>query len=271
MIPKIKLKAFALAAALVAFTGGVSAQDFRLGWDPRSGDIWVDDYLGDVNQYGSRYRGPFVDEMVRYYGAPRDLVTSLLVDQRWAPGDVYYACSIAQIIDRPCRHVVQEWERDHGQGWGVVAQRLGIKPGSAEFHRLKRGFVPTYDRWARPIRIDDDLRVHYPDRGKGPKGVYQAPGNEGKARAGGPGNRQGKDKQVKAGGPPQSRKNAGAGRGNATPDRGPGNNSKGGPGNKPAQAGGGKGNDRKGNDGKGNDGKGNSGKGKDGKGNNGKG
>jgi hypothetical protein len=26
-----------------------------------------------------------------------------------------------------------------GQGWGVIAKSLGIKPGSPEFHALKRG------------------------------------------------------------------------------------------------------------------------------------
>lgn len=164
----LKSRIFALAAAVIALTGtqAVAAQDFSFGWNPRSGDVWVDSQLSDVNRYGSRYRQPFVDEMVRYYGAPRDLVSTLLVERNWAPGDVYYACAIAQILGRPCRYVVDIWERDHGQGWGNVAKQLGIKPGSAEFHRLKRGFVPTYDRWARPIRIDEDLYPHYPDRAR---------------------------------------------------------------------------------------------------------
>ena len=159
-------KGLALAVALAAASGGVAAQDFVFGFNPRSGDVWVDTQLRDMNNYGYRYREPFIDEMVRYHGAPRDLVRDLIVNQRWAPGDVYYACSIASIIGRPCRYVVDQWQRDHGQGWGVMAQRLGIKPGSAEFHRLKKGFVPTYDRWARPITLDDDLRRAYPDRGK---------------------------------------------------------------------------------------------------------
>ena len=68
----------ALATAVAAFTGNANAQDYSIGWDPRSGDVWVDNYLGDVNRYGSRYREPFVNEMVRYYGAPRDLVVDLL-------------------------------------------------------------------------------------------------------------------------------------------------------------------------------------------------
>jgi len=164
----LKSRVFAFAAAIAALTstGNVAAQDFSFGWNPRSGDIWIDTQLDDVNRYGSRYRQPFVDEMVRYYGAPRELVSTLLVERNWAPGDVYYACAIAQILGRPCRYVVDIWERDHGQGWGNVARQLGIKPGSAEFHRLKRGFVPTYDRWARPIQIDEDLYRDYPDRAR---------------------------------------------------------------------------------------------------------
>nr|MBP8278642.1 hypothetical protein [Propionivibrio sp.] len=145
------LKAMALALAIGAISTPLAAQDFSLGWNPRSGDVWIDQRLGDINSYGMRYRDPFVNEMVRYYGAPRDLVTDLLVRRNWAPGDVYYACSIAHILGIPCRNVVNEWDRNHGQGWGVVAQRMGIKPGSAEFHQLKRGFVPSYDRWGRPI------------------------------------------------------------------------------------------------------------------------
>ncbi len=159
------LTPLALATCLFA-TGAAQAQTLGLNWNPRTGDVWVDTQLADVNRYGSTYREPFIDEMVRYHGAPRDLVTDLLVNQRWSAGDVYYACTIAQVVGRPCRFVADQFEQNRGQGWGVVAQRLGIKPGSAEFHRLKKGFVPTYDRWARPITLDADLQRAYPGRGK---------------------------------------------------------------------------------------------------------
>ncbi len=176
---KLKSKLSVLALVIAGFTGSVAAQDYTFSWNPRSGDVWVDNQLNDVNRYGTRYREPFVDEMVRNYGAPRELVNELLGTRRWAPGDVYYACSIAQTIGRPCRYVVDEWDRSHGKGWGVVAKELGIKPGSAEFHRLKRGFVPTYDRWARPIVIDADLRKDFPNRGK----AKSAKSSHGKAHA----------------------------------------------------------------------------------------
>jgi len=161
------IKALSLALVLAAAGQTAHAQDFTFGWNPRSGDVWMDSWLGDMNRYGQRYRDPFVDEMVRYHGAPRDLVVDLLGPRRWAPGDVWMACNIASIIGRPCRYVVDVYERDHGNGWGNIAKQMGIKPGSPEFHRLKNGFVPVYDRWSRPIVLDADLQRVYPNHGKG--------------------------------------------------------------------------------------------------------
>lgn len=186
-----RLQPLALAGLIALGISSANAQTYSLNWNPRSGDVWVDAQLADVNRYGNSHRQPFIEEMVGYYGAPHDLVTDLLVNRRWAPGDVYYACTLAQVLGKPCGYVADYWQEHHGQGWGVVAQRLGIKSGSAEFHRLKRGFVPTYDRWSRPIDLDDDLRRAYPNRGKPAHA-----GNGGKARAK-PGD-QGKGKPVAA-------------------------------------------------------------------------
>lgn len=208
------LQPLALAAVLASGIGSAGAQTFSLNWNPRSGDVWVDTQLADINQYGSRYRDPFIDEMVRYHGAPRDLVTDLLVTRRWAPGDVYYACTIAQVIGRPCRHVADEWAANHGQGWGAVAKRLGIKPGSAEFHRLKKGFVPTYDRWGRPVVLDAELKRAYPNHGKGnavAKGVVSPNQHP-----------QGKAAQASAGKGPKDDKGAKGAKG-GKPDKAQGN------------------------------------------------
>ena len=216
------LQPIALASLLAIGIGSASAQTYSLNWNPRSGDVWVDARLSDMNDYGYRYREPFIDEMVGYYGAPRDLVTDLLVNRRWAPGDVYYACTIAQVIGRPCGYVADYWQDNHAQGWGVVAQRLGVKPGSAEFHRLKKGFVPTYDRWSRPITLDDDLRRAYPNRAA--SGKAKAPVNKSsKAPAA-------KGKPVHAGA--KAKGNAGKAQGKGGTKGGNGNGGKGNKGNK---------------------------------------
>lgn len=120
-------------------------------WNPHTGDAWVDAALADINAYGRRYPDAFADELVRYRGAPRAVVVALLAEPSWTPGDVYFACVLAQAIGRSCRYVADEWQANEGEGWGALAQRLGVKPGSPEFHALKDGFASAYGRWGRPL------------------------------------------------------------------------------------------------------------------------
>ena len=192
-MPRCRAVSFVCAMAL-AVAAPAAAQVASPGWTPRTGDAWVDAWLGDMNAYAHRYRDPFIDEVVRYQGAPRPLVDELLVRRRWAPADVYYACAIAREVGRPCDAVADDWQQHRDQGWGMVAQRQGIRPGSPEFRRLKRGLVPTYDRWARPILLDPELQRIYPNRGKaadpgvrpsgeGPAAPKAGPPRSGDARA----------------------------------------------------------------------------------------
>jgi len=144
-------RSLALVALILALaTATAAAQDQAAGWNPRTGDAWVDAALGDMNDYGGRYRDAFVDELVRYHGAPRDYVEDLL-GEGWAPGDVYQACAVGEAIGRSCRYVAEQWQRHRGDGWGALAQRLGLEPGSAWFRRLKRGIETAYAHWARPL------------------------------------------------------------------------------------------------------------------------
>ena len=140
-----------------------------VGYNFRSGDAWVDTRLYEVNDYGMRYRDPFISEMTTYYGAPRSLVTDLF-GRNWSAGDIFMACAIAKIAGVPCVNVVRSYEADRGQGWGNIAKRMGIKPGSREFHQLKNGFSNTYDRWGYPVRVDSNVRVDWSKHGPGHKG-----------------------------------------------------------------------------------------------------
>jgi len=126
----------ALAASL-AVSAGAHAQTVSLNYSPATGDVWLDTRLGEINTYGRGNPDYFYDDMYSNYGVPRDYVRDLYVDRRWAPGDIYYACALAQLLDRPCREIVSDYDRHPGQGWGALAKRMGIKPGSAQFHALK--------------------------------------------------------------------------------------------------------------------------------------
>ncbi|MDQ3205199.1 MAG: hypothetical protein M3Q40_01495 [Pseudomonadota bacterium] len=109
--------------------------------------------LSDINRYGVLYQATFVDELVRYQAAPRELVIDLLRQRAWAPGDVYYACALARQVGRPCRHVVERHRAQGAPAWGAVSTSLGVAPGSPQAQRLKRGVEASYGRWARPLDL----------------------------------------------------------------------------------------------------------------------
>lgn len=134
-------------ATLLAWGGFAHAQDFVIQADPRTGDTWVDTRLHDFNRYGANHPDGFIDEIVALFGAPRPLVREYVVERRWAPADVWYACGIAHHAGRPCIEVIEVWQTDHGQGWGEIAKRMGIKPGSDAFHALKGQVGRSHGKW----------------------------------------------------------------------------------------------------------------------------
>ena len=203
---KSALFAFVLAGA---FAAAASAQ--VISYSPRTGDVWIDTQLGQVNDYGRRDRNYFVDDMVSNFGAPRYLVNDLLTTRRWAPGDVYYASALAYQTRRPFGDVVKMYEQDRGQGWGVIAKRMGIKPGSAEFHALKGNVGKSSGRYKS-----------HPGKGNQAKGGYDD----------GPGNSGNKAKGAYDDGPGNSGKSGNSDKGNSDkgkPDTGKGNSGKGKP------------------------------------------
>ena len=181
-----------LFAMLAAGGMAASAGAQVISYSPRSGDVWIDTQLGSFNTYGRRDRDYFVDDLVTSYGAPRYLVNELLDKRRWEPGDVYYAAALAYQARRPLNDVARLYETEgKGKGWGVVAQRMGIKPGSAEFHALKGQMGKSKGRYDS----------HPSDKGKGRVDDHgndgDGPGNSGKAKGGkdkGQGQGQGKGK-----------------------------------------------------------------------------
>ena len=45
---------------------------------------------------------------------------------------------VAEITKKPVDVVLKEYKANKRRGWGVIAKNLGIKPGSKEFHELKK-------------------------------------------------------------------------------------------------------------------------------------
>jgi len=55
------------------------------------------------------------------------------------PADAYMVFRLGEMSRQSAERVMDEYKSGKGNGWGVIAKSLGIKPGSKEFHALKRG------------------------------------------------------------------------------------------------------------------------------------
>jgi len=82
------------------------------------------------------------------------------------PADAYMVFKLGEMSHRSPERVMREYKSRKGKGWGVLAKSLGIKPGSKEFHALKKGH-------------DLDGRARGKDKGKGKKSKDKDKGNRG--------------------------------------------------------------------------------------------
>ncbi len=55
------------------------------------------------------------------------------------PADAYMVLRLGEMAGKSIDLVLEQYRVQKGKGWGELAKSLGIKPGSKEFHALKRG------------------------------------------------------------------------------------------------------------------------------------
>jgi hypothetical protein len=70
---------------------------------------------------------------------------SVILKSVGSPADAYMVLRLSELSGRSPDYVLQEYHKHHKQGWGVMAQNLGIKPGSSEFKALKGGHDMRFD------------------------------------------------------------------------------------------------------------------------------
>ncbi|MBN2061302.1 MAG: hypothetical protein JW882_12890 [Deltaproteobacteria bacterium] len=105
-----------------------------------TGDAEFDTILGDINVHTQgEDLSDFVSNLSVSYRIPEIEIENMLFTLKMSPADAYMAVGLANISNRPLNYVVEEYQKNKGRGWGVIAKNLGIKPGSKEFHALKNG------------------------------------------------------------------------------------------------------------------------------------
>lgn len=110
------------------------AQEIK--FNPRTGDVEMDGYLKSVNDKAQKDLGAFTTNVVNTFGIVKAEVEKLL--KKMVPGDVYMAAQVASMIGKPVTDVSDTYLKNKDKGWGAIAKEMGIKPGSPEFHKLKK-------------------------------------------------------------------------------------------------------------------------------------
>ena len=101
-----------------------------------------------------------------------DAVISSVVKSVAKPSDAYMILKLAEMSGLTHSTVLKNYEATKNQGWGAMAQSLGIKPGSAEFKALKAGHDIDSKKPDAKGKVDkkEKEKGNDNDKGKGKKG-----------------------------------------------------------------------------------------------------
>ena len=114
---------------------------YGLGSEPtgNTGDRKLDSTLGKINTAARADPDGFIRQLSSRYGIPEQEVRRAQKTSGLGASDMFMATALAKATGRPVLSVAEDYNRNQGKGWGVMAKGMGIKPGSSEFHALKNG------------------------------------------------------------------------------------------------------------------------------------
>ncbi|GAB4089713.1 hypothetical protein [Hydrogenophaga soli] len=98
----------------------------------------LDGFLSNLNVQARADRDGFSARISAQFGVP-DAQVRVVMSSVPTPADAYMVFQLGQMTHQPHDRVLGTYKANKGKGWGVVAKEMGIKPGSPEFHALKRG------------------------------------------------------------------------------------------------------------------------------------
>lgn len=101
-----------------------------------TGDAELDLDLNEINVSAKADLDGFKADLTATFGVtPKNL--DYMISINMEPAEMYFALEISVAVNKPIETVIDTYETHRDKGWGYIAQELGIKPGSPEFHALK--------------------------------------------------------------------------------------------------------------------------------------
>ncbi len=127
---------------VVALTQAALGQELTTAYN--TGDADMDTHLAEINENASSDYEAFKEKLSESTEITDEEIDRYINEEDIEPADLYYASVLSSASDRPISEVVEMYKEK--KGWGAVAQELGIKPGSEEFHQLKANTVKKVEK-----------------------------------------------------------------------------------------------------------------------------
>jgi len=102
-----------------------------------TGDRQFDAQLKRINEEAKGDPEGFIRRLSERHGIPEQEIREAKARHGLDAADIYMSTVLARHANRRVGDVAAEYKQNQGQGWGVMAQRMGIKPGSAAFKQMK--------------------------------------------------------------------------------------------------------------------------------------
>lgn len=98
----------------------------------------LDQVLADITTLARSDKNRYEARLSSHFDLPLSHVQRT-IREIGSSTDAFMCLQLSMMTGHDLDRVIGTYKKNRGKGWGVTAKELGIKPGSAEFHALKRG------------------------------------------------------------------------------------------------------------------------------------
>jgi hypothetical protein len=107
-----------------------------LSFKASTGDAELDGFLADVDVQAKVDINAFTKDVSMNFNIAQTSINKAI--KILSPGDLFMAAQLSLSVNKPFETVVSTYNANRSKGWGVIAKEMGIKPGSPEFHAMKK-------------------------------------------------------------------------------------------------------------------------------------
>lgn len=103
----------------------------------KTNDVELETDLNTINAKAKLDFGKFKVDIAGSYDIDEKKIEYMSVELSMEPAEIYLALEIGKLSHKSIDNVLEVYTLHKDKGWGYIAKKMGIKPGSEEFHQLK--------------------------------------------------------------------------------------------------------------------------------------